>query len=40
MTECCIHLLPQGDAPAAIVFDGEGVGSEQAVWRVSAADAK
>lgn len=40
VTECSIHLLPKGDAPAAIVFDGEGGGTEQVVWRASAAGGK
>ncbi|MFI0906684.1 hypothetical protein ACH4TE_24635 [Streptomyces sioyaensis] len=40
VTECSVHLLPKGDAPAALVFDGEGEGSERVVWRASVADAK
>ncbi|MGA4877398.1 hypothetical protein [Streptomyces lydicamycinicus] len=40
VTECSIHLLPKGDAPAAVVFDGEGEGAEQVIWRASVDDGK
>lgn len=40
VTECSIHLLPKGDAPAAVVFDGAGEGSEQVTWRASVDDGK
>ncbi|WP_432140338.1 hypothetical protein [Streptomyces sp. bgisy084] len=40
VTECSIHLLPKGDTPAAVVFDGAGEGSEQLVWRASMDNGK
>ncbi|MGY5124066.1 hypothetical protein [Streptomyces nigrescens] len=40
VTECSIHLLPKGDPPAAVVFSGEGAGSERVTWRASADDGK
>ncbi|MFE1771622.1 hypothetical protein [Streptomyces sp. NPDC059008] len=33
VTECSIHLLPKGDAPAAVVFTGEGQGAQSVTWR-------
>ncbi|REK89988.1 hypothetical protein DY245_12865 [Streptomyces inhibens] len=35
VTECSIHLLPKGDAPVAVIFDGEGEGARSVTWRVS-----
>ncbi|UZJ30287.1 hypothetical protein [Streptomyces endophytica] len=37
VTECSIHLLPKGDAPTAVIFNGEGEGSHQVTWRASVA---
>ncbi|MFG2397566.1 hypothetical protein [Streptomyces lydicus] len=33
VTECSVHLLPKGDAPAAVVFTGAGAGSPSVTWR-------
>ncbi|MFF8313475.1 hypothetical protein [Streptomyces lydicus] len=33
VTECSVHLLPRGDAPAAVVFTGDGEGSPSVTWR-------
>lgn len=33
VTECSIYLLPKGDAPAAVIFDGEGEGAQPVTWR-------
>ncbi|MGW7485728.1 hypothetical protein [Streptomyces sp. NPDC054786] len=40
VTECSIHLLPKGDAPAAVLFDGEGEGSEPVTWQAPAGGGK
>ncbi|MEW1749517.1 hypothetical protein [Streptomyces angustmyceticus] len=38
VTECSIHLLPKGDAPAAVIFQGdaEGDGGTPVVWQAPA----
>lgn len=38
VTECSIHMLPEGDSPVALAFTGEGEGAEEVVWRAPETD--
>ncbi|MFD7104000.1 hypothetical protein [Streptomyces celluloflavus] len=38
VTECSIHLLPKGDRPVTVVFQGKGQGAQPVVWRATGGD--
>ncbi|MGV4930035.1 hypothetical protein [Streptomyces sp. BHT-5-2] len=40
VTECTIHMLPKGDPPASLTFEGSGDGARPVSWRATADDGK
>ncbi|MFE3651971.1 hypothetical protein ACFXO2_29925 [Streptomyces sp. NPDC059152] len=40
VTECTIHMLPKGDPPASLTFQGSGDGARPVTWRAAADDGK
>ncbi|WP_234430662.1 hypothetical protein [Streptomyces sp. NRRL F-4489] len=36
VTECTIHMLPKGDPPASLTFQGDGDGARPVTWRATA----
>ncbi|WP_239010091.1 hypothetical protein [Streptomyces sp. 769] len=40
VTECTIHMLPKGDPPASLTFQGDGDGARPVTWRAVADDGK
>ncbi|MFF2805672.1 hypothetical protein ACFVT2_00555 [Streptomyces sp. NPDC058000] len=40
VTACTIHMLPKGDPPASLTFQGSGDGAQPVTWRAAADDGK
>ncbi|MCE4947148.1 hypothetical protein ACFCXR_06730 [Streptomyces noursei] len=38
VTECTVHMLPKGDPPASLTFQGSGDGAQPVTWRAAADD--